>query len=547
MITVFLTDEAEDLLTEQFEENGLPEEPEEEWTSDILIELTDICMVVRCRKTSEDDEEYQKAERFFPPTVNMRETEQLRVDEDALDGIHDQVKDYLDGELEVPGIPADEDHSWLRYFILLRRMLIPYIRKHIEDGSYDEEEERSGLYIFSSAGEIITRPVTGEERPELIYARFTETGELAEEPGKYYVDELFSGEKLKSAIKELENRPKYLDIDGVGDRLDWPPQFLEQYQCGRLVFDGKLRKSELKSKVVPVTFRRKDFMWQHPQKTSAEWIYVSVDTLLKLPETDIPVKRIPTELLPETTVEIIDSAFTCIIETDGPNMKNTMLSLYNRFALPMLSPVRAEAACVCEGIKSFLEDGHFASDGEGYLGDVAFSRLFGYRKLLGVLIAADWFGRHGKTDNDQAGILIETDGEEIVARRVTGKKRPELICSAPEDEHVSYRPYQKDDEVDEPEVVERLSAQEILDLNRDPAEILCEKFRNNEENHELEKEIAQGNPQAMKLLAKQLLQGEPSTEKKKLALSWYEKAAALLPDDDDLEFEIFMLKLDIES
>ena len=34
MVTVFLTDEAEDILLEEFAENGLPQMPDAEWTSD---------------------------------------------------------------------------------------------------------------------------------------------------------------------------------------------------------------------------------------------------------------------------------------------------------------------------------------------------------------------------------------------------------------------------------------------------------------------------------------------------------------------------------
>ena len=51
----------------------------------------------------------------------------------------------------------------------------------------------------------------------------------------------------------------------------------------------------------------------------------------------------------------------------------------------------------------------------------------------------------------------------------------------------------------------------------------------------------------MKLRAQQLLAEEPSMVEKQQALSLYEKAFALLPDDDDLEFEIFMLKMDMDN
>lgn len=546
MVTVFLTDEAQDALIEDFEENGFPELCNEEWTKDILLELTDICMSIRCQKAG-NEENYQKLERFFPPTINMRETEKVVVTDHDLESIHDRVEDFLAGEIEVPGIQTDEDFNWVRNSVLFRRLVIPYVKRHLEDGSFGEDLEISGIHIFCEEDEIRSEALSGEDRPMLKYARFAESGDLIDEPGKYYADEIFTGEKLKSCIQELENRPEYLNIEGIGEGLEWPPQFLDEYQCARMLFDGKRRKNELGSKVVPVNFRRKDFMWQRPQRSGVERLYVTVDTLLALPEVDIPIKRIPEELLPETIVEIIDSAITCVIETDGPNLKNTKLSLYNRFGVPMFSPVRAEAAGVCEGMKTFLEDGHFASDGEGYLGDVAFSLLFGYKKLLGVLIASDWFEKHGKTENDQSGILIETDGDEIIARRVTGKQRPELICSGMGGERDCGRVYQKDDEFDEPEPEEIICFRILQDLNRDPSEILSEKLRQSGKGNAIENEIAQGNPQAMILLAKQFLQGEPTIDDKKLALSWYEKAAVFLPDDDDLEFEIFMLKMELDN
>ncbi len=546
MITVFLTDEAQDALIEEFEENGFPELCSDEWTKDILIEPIEACMTIRCQKDGEE-ELYQKAERFFPPKVNMRESETITFTERELDEIHDQVEDFLSGEAEVPGIPTDEEHSWLRNSVLFRRLVIPYIQKHLVDGSFQEHREDSGIYIYCEENEIRTQSVAGDERPELVYVRLTEEGVLVEEPGRYYDDELQAGEKLKSAIRELDNRPQYLDIEGDGAQTEWPPMLLEEYQCGRLVMDGRLRRSELGDQVVPVSFKRKDFLWQHPSKASTETIYLTADTMMKLPEVEVPLKRIPAELLPETKVEIIDAAFTCIVEIDGANLRNTKLSLYNRFGLPLLSPVRAEAAGVCKGARSFLEDGNFASDGEGYLGDVAFSLLFGYKKILSVLIVSDWFGKHGRTENDQSGILISADDENIVIQRVEGSQRPVLVCSAPEGERVFFRPYQKDDPCDRVDALEIISTEAFRIMNRSPEEVLKEKLQTSDDSNALEKESLQGNPYAMKLLAKQLLQGEPSTEDKKLALSWYEKAAEQLPEDDDLEFEIFMLKMEINN
>lgn len=542
MISVYLSEEAQDALLEEFDQNGLPESQAAEWSADILLEPIEACMSIRCQKTGEG-ETYLKKERFFPLTVNMRESETITVADEELEGIRDQIGAFLDGELEVPGIPMGEERAWLRNSVLYFRLVTPYVRKHMEEGSYHEQDELAGIYIFCEESEIRSQPVVGKNRPELYYARLTEDGTLAEEVGRYYEDELFSLKNMKRSVQELANRPQYLDIDGDGNRAEWPPSLLEEYQCGRLQLDGRLKKEELKSEIVPVTFTRKDFLWQRKKKSTAEKLYVTVDTLMNLPEVEIPIKRIPKELLPEVIVEIVDAAFTCIIESTGENLKSTHLSLYCRFGIPMLSPVYAEAAGICEGAKHLLEDGRFGADGEGYLGDVAFSLLFAYKKLLGALIASDWFAKHGRTENAQSGILVECDGETVTVRRVTGPQRPELICSAPENERFYYRPYQEDTECTEDSVSETVRVGAILDLNRDPAELLGETLCETD----IEKEISQGNPQAMKLRAQQILSRGSGVTEKRQALALYEKAFELLPDDDDLEFEIFMLKMDLND
>ena len=55
MITVFLSNEAQDVLIEQFEENGFQVQEETQWASDILLELTEICMSIRCHKTGKQE------------------------------------------------------------------------------------------------------------------------------------------------------------------------------------------------------------------------------------------------------------------------------------------------------------------------------------------------------------------------------------------------------------------------------------------------------------------------------------------------------------
>ena len=48
----------------------------------------------------------------------------------------------------------------------------------------------------------------------------------------------------------------------------------------------------------------------------------------------------------------------------------------------------------------------------------------------------------------------------------------------------------------------------------------------------------------MKLLAKKYQQGDSVIADSSKALAWYEKAAELLPEDDDIEFELFMLRME---
>ena len=117
MITVFLTNEAQDVLIEQLEEDGFQMQKEAQWTSDLLLELTEICMSIRCQKAG-SRELYEKAERFFPPTVAMRESEEITFSERDLEEIHCQTEAFLAGEAEVPGIPTDEEHNWLRNSVL---------------------------------------------------------------------------------------------------------------------------------------------------------------------------------------------------------------------------------------------------------------------------------------------------------------------------------------------------------------------------------------------------------------------------------------------
>ena len=544
---MYLTNEAGSALLEDFAENGFREAEETPWTMDLLIEYTDSGGSLRCQKLI-DGEDCQKTDRFFPPTIHITESEKIQFSETELEGIHDNLEAFLDGEVEVTGIPADEDHDWIRIAVLLRRLLRPCVQNCFADSSHDEQAENAGLYVYCTEGEIETRFVTGKDRPDLTYGKLTEEGEVLEETGRYYDDELYSGEALKRVIKELECRPKYLaDPEGIQESIDLPPQLLENYQCARLVYNGRLLKSQLASRVFPVTFRRKDFLWNHPIKAGTEHIYITVDTLLALPEAEIPLKYIPNELLPEAVIEIIDSAFTCRVEIGGERQKNTQLSLYCRFAIPQISPVYAEAGNIRDAGKNFLEDGPLASDGKGYLGDVAFSLLCSYKKILGVVIAADWFGKHGKTESEQSGILIEAEKDGALIRRVTGRQRPELICTDPEGERVVFRPYKPDDEYEGEEIAEHISFLQVQSLTADPVKDIVEFLEKQDPVASLEQKVKQNNPLAIIALASRYVKGEGVPKDLRKALELYEKAFILLPDNDDLEFEIFMLKMEVDN
>lgn len=208
-----------------------------------------------------------------------------------------------------------------------------------------------------------------------------------------------------------------------------------------------------------------------------------------------------------------------------------------------MSPFRAEAGNVGMGSGTFLGDGFIGADGEGYLDDVVYSLLFGYRKILGVMIASDWFSKHGKTNTPQSGLLIETAGDQIVIRRVCGTTRPELICGAGEGQIALWRPYRPDDDLNLPEIIEYVTVDDIAMISDPP--FFCSAGSN--EVQALEQKTAEGDPRAMKQLAEKYAKGDGVTADPRKALALYEKAYALMPDDNDLEFEIFMLKMDIDN
>ena len=208
-----------------------------------------------------------------------------------------------------------------------------------------------------------------------------------------------------------------------------------------------------------------------------------------------------------------------------------------------MSPFRAEAGNVGMGSGTFLGDGFIGADGEGYLDDVVYSLLFGYRKILGVMIASDWFSKHGKTNTLQSGLLIETAGDQIVIRRVFGTTRPELICGAGEGQIALWRPYRPDDDLNLPEIIEYVTAGEIAMVSGASVSNLADT----DDIKVLERKTAEGEPQAMKLLAEKYAKGDGVAVNARKALALYEKAYSLMPDDNDLEFEIFMLKMDIDN
>lgn len=375
-----------------------------------------------------------------------------------------------------------------------------------------------------------------------------ETGELVEEPERFYEEEIIEPEKFDAVMRRLENRPRFVvNPEGNGDKLELPPDFLDAYQSSRLVIDGMHRKHALSDRIAPVEFRRKDALWQHDLNPSAERIFITVDTLMKLPEPDVQMKMISDALLPEAVIEVVDADFTCVVEIGGRNKENTKLSLYTRFGLPMMSPVRAEAGNIRDKAKSFLGDGLLASDGDGGLGDIAFSLLFGYKRILAVLIASEWFQKHGKSTDAQTGILVDADDGDIVIRMVSGKQRPDMICGGDEWQLGFWRPYERDDVYESPSVDEHISIETVEAFCRGPAETLKNQLTENNAVIMLEAETAQSNPQAMKMLAEKYAKGEDVPKDLRRALSLYEKAFVLLPDDDDLEFEIFMLKMEIDD
>ena len=544
MVRVFLTDEAEDHLFDEFVEKGFPQMPDAEWTTSIRLDYVDAGTVVQSLKT-EDVEGYIKTTLVFPPTLEETELEKPEFDEEALEGCRSCLESFLEGDKEVTGISTDEKQDWLRHSVLLRRLVVPYVREHIVNREYSPDDPTGGVFLFCEEGILHDDAVHGEQRPDLTYGQIDpETGEIVAKQGRYYEEEMSDGEGFALMMTELEKRPKFMmNPDGSGEKAELPASLLRAYQNSRLWLDGKHRRIVLSARTVPVEFKQDGYLLQRNLKQSAERIYISVDTLMKLPEPEVPINRIPEELLPETVIEITDSDYICIAEISGNIRVNTKLSLYTRFGVPLMSPIRAEAGNVGMGSGMLLGDGLIGADGEGYLEDVVYSLLFGYRKILGVLIAADWFAKYGRTDSPQSGLLINTEEDRIVVRRVCGKTRPELVCGAGEGQFALWRPYQPDDDINLPEIIEYVTAGEIAMVSGASVSNLADT----DDIKVLERKTAEGDSQAMKLLAEKYAKGDGVAVNARKALALYEKAYSLMPDDNDLEFEIFMLKMDIDN
>ncbi len=546
MVTLYITDEAVDYLLDEFNRKGFPEPLDADWTRDILLVYVDESLNVRCLRSG-PDEEYQNTSRIFPLTVSYVRNEKVELEEQEIDKIRGNTGEYLNGKTAVAGISTDENLDWVRLAILLRRLVIPYVREHITDRDYDPSDDTSGIYFYCPDGQLEDKTVKGKERPDLAYVHIDpENGELVEEPARYYEDEIIASEMYDTVMSQLENRPHFVaDPEGSGEKLELPANFLDAYQSSRLVISGMQRKREMSDRIAAIKFQRKDALWQHGLKASAERIFISVDTLMKLPEPDVPVKLIPDGLLPEAVIEVIDADFTCVVEISGRYKEKTLLSLYSRFGIPLMSPIRAEAGNVRDKSKMFLGDGLLITDGEGGLGDIAFSLLFGYKRILAVLIASEWFKKPGKSIGPQTGLLIEENDGDVVISRISGKQRPDMICGGDEWQLGFWRPYEQDEISEGPSVTERINLESVKLLDRDPIEDLKNQLDGKNAVTLLQTEIAQGNPQAMKLLAAKYVKGDGVPKNLGQALSLYEEAFTLLPDDDELEFEIFMLKMEI--
>ena len=113
MLTIFLTNEAQDLLIDEFREDGFSELPLVKQPKALLLEFTEISITVLCENQGAS-EKYRHAVRFFPPTVNMEDEISLTVSDNEFQDIHEQVDEFLSGETELTGIPADGNYHWLR-------------------------------------------------------------------------------------------------------------------------------------------------------------------------------------------------------------------------------------------------------------------------------------------------------------------------------------------------------------------------------------------------------------------------------------------------
>ncbi len=385
------------------------------------------------------------------------------------------------------------------------------------------------------------RTVQGDERPELAFFRIDPgSGEpetcffrlYDETPSmKNAVD--FRGGKIISITKTVTD-PK------TGEKKSVPVFGAEARATQALLAlqdEGHNIEENWKGQLVFEEEGAEETLGHDAEARASARLFVSSEDLLKLPTLPFPPRLLPEALRVNFLLELTDAAITARVQTDKEK-RRTELTVFRRIAVNMFSPAVARMQYQRANSREFFFGGSLEISGSKINGYIALALAAGYKKLAGLLLAADCAD---KLQTDTAsGILLSVDGETVSIFRVSGTERPALPGFIANTFQIS-RPYA--DEKDGQGYRTLLAEIALEALGRTS---LAEGVRKEAADDSLEtllEKAARKDPEGLKQLGKRYETGDGVEQDQQKALALYRQAQALLPDDKDLEFDIFMLEM----
>ena len=480
---------------------------------------------------------------YGPPTSKVSIT--VTALEKAIDSIRemlrkdkekapDVTKDITSGVVEIPGFKGMDQTT--RMMVILTASIIAWLR----DKEIPEPED--GIVLLSGEPKTL-QVVRGDERPELCFIRVNaETGAPELCKYRFYTEE---DVKIAGDLSMADGAPvsitKTVTDPATGESKSVPVfgqeaiatrLFVELMQEGRRIrenWDGGIRaEQEGEAETLGVD----------AETAATIRLFVSAGDLLKLPEIPFPPKKLPEACRGNTLLELTDAAFIAVVKVDREK-RNTWMTLFRRIAVAAFSTALSRLHHVRVGDRDYLTEGNLELQGDEESCLTALAIAKGYKKLAGLLLAADCMDRIRQ--DKTSGIQIALNGENIEIRRINGTERPALACYAANNFSM-FRGYGEEEDgtseilaVLTPESIE----QAVQKLNGGQAD----DFSQSEDITLLTAEAEKGNAAAMKRLGKLYEAGELVPQDNAKAAELYRKALELTPDDKDLEFDLFMLEM----